>query len=71
MMAEMALTVRGLCKAYPRFHLKDVTLHVPRGMVVGLIGENGAGKSTLIGAALGLLRRDAGVVRVSLWLTKM
>lgn len=64
MMAEMALTVRGLCKAYPRFHLKDVTLHVPRGMVVGLIGENGAGKSTLIGAALGLLRRDAGVVRV-------
>ena len=63
-MAEMALTVRGLCKAYPRFHLKDVTLHVPRGMVVGLIGENGAGKSTLIGAALGLLRRDAGVVRV-------
>ena len=64
MMAEMALTVRGLCKAYPRFHLKDVTLHVPRGTVVGLIGENGAGKSTLIGAALGLLRRDAGVVRV-------
>ena len=63
-MAEMALTVRGLCKAYPRFHLKDVTLHVPRGTVVGLIGENGAGKSTLIGAALGLLRRDAGVVRV-------
>ncbi len=53
MMTEMALTVRGLCKAYPRFHLKDVTLHVPCGTVVGLIGENGAGKSTLIGAALG------------------
>ena len=64
MMTEMALTVQGLCKAYPRFHLKDVTLHVPRGTVVGLIGENGAGKSTLIGAALGLVKRDAGAVSV-------
>ena len=43
MMTEMALTVQGLCKAYPRFHLENVTLHVPRGTVVGLIGENGAG----------------------------
>ena len=64
MMTEMALTVQGLCKAYPRFHLEDVTLHVPRGTVVGLIGENGAGKSTLIGAALGLVKKDAGTVSV-------
>lgn len=63
-MTEMALTVRGLCKAYPRFHLEDVTLHVPRGTVVGLIGENGAGKSTLISAALGLVKKDAGTVSV-------
>ena len=39
MMTEMALTVRGLCKAYPRFRLEDVSLNVPRGTVVGLIGE--------------------------------
>ena len=30
-MTEMALTVRGLCKAYPRFRLEDVSLNVPRG----------------------------------------
>ena len=35
MMTEMALTVRGLCKAYPRFRLEDVSLNVPRGTVVG------------------------------------
>ena len=64
MMTEMALTVRGLCKAYPRFRLEDVSLNVPRGTVVGLIGENGAGKSTLISAALGLVKRDAGAVSV-------
>ena len=28
-MTEMALTVRGLCKAYPRFRLEDVSLNVP------------------------------------------
>ena len=64
MMTEMALTVRGLCKAYPRFRLEDVSLNIPRGTVVGLIGENGAGKSTLISAALGLVKRDAGAVSV-------
>ena len=63
-MTEMALTVRGLCKAYPCFRLEDVSLNVPRGTVVGLIGENGAGKSTLISAALGLVKRDAGAVSV-------
>lgn len=43
-MTGNALTVRGLCKAYPRFRLEDVSLNVPRGTVVGLIGENGSGQ---------------------------
>lgn len=63
-MKDEALAVRGLCKAYPGFRLENVSLAVPRGTIVGLIGENGAGKSTLIGAALGLIKRDAGEVRV-------
>ena len=64
MMAEMALEIRGLTKAYPGFALTDVSLRVPRGAIVGLIGENGAGKSTLIRTALGLARRDAGTVSI-------
>lgn len=44
--------------------LRNVTLHIPRGGVFGLIGENGAGKTTLIKHLLGLLRAQQGQVRV-------
>src|SRR5438552_18941293 len=44
--------------------LNDVSLDVPRGSVFGLVGENGAGKTTLIKHLLGLLRAEAGTVRV-------
>ena len=44
--------------------LNDVSLHVPRGGVFGLVGENGAGKTTLIKHILGFLRAATGEVRV-------
>ncbi len=44
--------------------LDDVSLAVPRGMVFGLVGANGAGKTTLIKHLLGLLKAEAGLVRV-------
>jgi ABC-2 type transport system ATP-binding protein len=44
--------------------LDGVSLSVPRGSVFGLVGENGAGKTTLIKHVLGLLRAEAGSVRV-------
>jgi ABC-2 type transport system ATP-binding protein len=44
--------------------LDDVSLTVPRGCVLGLVGENGAGKTTLIKHVLGLLRAEQGSVRV-------
>jgi ABC-2 type transport system ATP-binding protein len=44
--------------------LDSVTLHIPRGVVFGLVGENGAGKTTLIKHLLGLLRAESGTVRV-------
>ena len=47
-----AVIIKGLKKHYDGFDL-DATLTVPRGTIVGLIGENGAGKSTTIGALLG------------------
>jgi ABC-2 type transport system ATP-binding protein len=44
--------------------LEDVSLEVPRGVVLGLVGANGAGKTTLIKHVLGLLRAQQGAVRV-------
>src|SRR4051812_1324704 len=44
--------------------LDSVSLSLPRGAVYGLVGANGAGKTTLIRHILGLLRAEAGSVRV-------
>ena len=45
-----------------RFSLRDVTLAVEPGQIVGFVGANGAGKTTTIRAALGLIKLDAGEV---------
>jgi ABC-type polysaccharide/polyol phosphate transport system ATPase subunit len=45
--------------------LNDITLAVPAGSFVGLIGANGSGKSTLLKVMAGLLIPDAGTVRVN------
>ena len=58
-----ALEVRGLCKTYPAFTLKDVSFDVSQGAVVGFIGRNGAGKSTTLKSILGLVHPDGGDVR--------
>ena len=44
---ENAIEIEHLTKDYGSFRLNDVTLAVPGGTILGLIGENGAGKSTL------------------------
>ncbi len=61
---ENCIEIKGLCKKYSQFELKNVDLTVPCGSVMGFIGENGAGKSTTIKAILGLLTPTAGSVTV-------
>lgn len=63
-MKENALEVYRLTKRYPDFLLDEVSFAVPRGTIVGLIGENGAGKSTTIKAILNLVKKDAGQIEI-------
>lgn len=44
--------------------LRDVTMHVPRGAVVALMGGSGSGKTTLLRLLGGQLRADAGRVQI-------
>lgn len=45
-----------------KFILKDVHLHIPRGMAVGLLGGQGAGKTTFLKLICGLLMPEKGIV---------
>ncbi len=56
------LTVRGLCKNYPAFQLKNVSFELAEGKITGFIGRNGAGKTTTINSVLGFVKPDGGEV---------
>src|SRR6266446_5592283 len=62
---EAVVTITDLTRWFAaKTALNQVSMSVPRGSVFGLVGENGAGKTTLIKHILGLLRAEAGTVRV-------
>ncbi len=61
---EQLLEVKGLCKNYKKFQLKEVTFDLPAGYIAGFVGRNGAGKTTTLNAIAALLRTDGGEVRL-------
>ena len=59
------IAASGLGKQYRRtWALRDCTLAIPEGHVVGLVGPNGAGKSTLLRLATGMLTPTRGTITV-------
>ena len=46
------------------FKVSDVSFSIPRGCIVGLIGENGAGKTTIINSILGLQKIESGEIKI-------
>ena len=63
--AVNAIEVEAVSKRFGAVVALDrVDLRVPRGQVYGLLGPNGSGKTTLIRCLVGMLRPDAGSVRV-------
>ena len=59
-----SLEVKNLCKKYNEFELKNINLKLPKGMIMGLIGENGVGKTTTIKAILNLINTDNGEIKI-------
>ncbi|HTT15648.1 MAG TPA: ABC transporter ATP-binding protein [Thermoplasmata archaeon] len=63
--APLVLEVDTVSKSYGSVRaLVDARFAVARGQIVGLLGPNGAGKSTCMKAVMGLIRPDAGQIRV-------
>ena len=58
------ILVQNLCKQFEDFSLDNVSFKVPKGRIVGFIGENGAGKSTTINLILNELSKDSGQIQV-------
>ena len=59
-----AIEIKNLTKKYNGFVLNNISLELPSGCIMGLIGENGAGKSTTIKAILDIIRPDSGEINV-------
>lgn len=59
-----AIEIKDLEKKYDKFELGKISLDIPSGLIVGLIGENGAGKTTLIKSILNIIKIDNGSIKI-------
>ena len=59
-----ALEIKNVSKSFSGFCLDDISLTLPSGCIMGLIGENGAGKSTTIKLILDMLHKDSGTITI-------
>lgn len=58
------IELKNVVKNYEGFQLDNISFEVPRGSIVGFIGQNGAGKTTTISLILDLIQRDGGEITV-------
>ena len=61
---ENAIEVKNLTKKYDGFTLDDISFAVPRGSIMGFIGQNGAGKSTTIHSMLNIIPMNSGEIKL-------
>lgn len=61
------ITIKNLSFSYTKANdlLKDVSLHIPKGIYLSILGENGSCKSTLVKLILGILKPDAGLITLA------
>ncbi len=56
-----AIDLKKVSKYYPDFKLQNINFSVPKGAIVGLIGENGAGKTTTIKSILNIIKIEGNI----------
>jgi len=61
---ENILEIKGLNKTYDSFALKDISFTLPKGYIMGFVGENGSGKTTTIRSILNMANIDSGKISV-------
>lgn len=59
-----AIEIKELCKNFDGFCLDHVTFNLPKGCIMGLVGQNGAGKTTIIKSLLGIHHIDGGEIKM-------
>lgn len=59
-----AIEIKNLSKKYKGFSLDNVSFNLPKGTIMGLIGENGAGKTTIIKTILDISFKDKGDIKI-------
>lgn len=59
---ENILTLKDVTKRYESFTLDHISFDLPKGMIMGFVGENGAGKTTTIKAILDVIKKDSGEI---------
>ena len=61
---EHILDIQNITKSYADFSLKNVSFTIPKGCIMGFVGENGAGKTTTIKAIMDMISLDSGKITV-------
>ena len=61
---ENAIEIKNLTKKFDGFTLDNISFNVPKGSIMGFIGQNGAGKTTTINSILNILKWDSGEIRI-------
>lgn len=59
-----AIEIKGITKKYDGFILNNVSFDVPKGSIMGYIGQNGAGKTTTIRSLLNIISIDGGQIKL-------
>lgn len=61
---EYIMKIDNLCKSYKAFSLKNVSFSLPKGYIMGFVGQNGSGKTTTIRSMLGIANKDSGNIEL-------